>query len=750
MLDRSKIVGLPISRIDGPLKVTGQAKYAAEHFEPGMLFGHVALATIAAGRILAIDTRAAERVQGVVKIYTHENRPKAAYRDSKWKDAVALPGHPFRPLENDRVLFDGQPVAFVVAETPEAAHDAAGLIHVHYAAETPHTDIVAEQHNSYEPPVARMKQFLPPPPRGDAEAGFAAAPHKISADYVLSGEHHNPMELFAATVRFEDEGRLTVHDKTQGSQNSRDYICSVFGLDPDKVIVKNDFVGGAFGQALRPKHHLFFAVMASLDLSRSMKVEMTRREMFYLSWRPSCVQTVSLAADDEGHLQAVLHHAVHATSGHEDYQENVANWSGLAYKCDNVKISYEIVKLDLATPGDMRAPGAASGVAALEMAMDELACDVGIDPLELRVRNFVHRDQNQDKAITSKALHACYREGAERFGWAARSPVPRSMRNGNDLVGWGMAGGIWEAMMSKGEAKVRLSADGNVTVSAAASDIGTGTYTILGQLAAEVFDCPIDAVTVDIGRSDLPKTGVEGGSWTAATTGSAVQAAAKAVVKTLLDNAKSMENSPLAKASEEQVEIAEGRLVLETNHQIGIALTDIMAIAGLDAVEEHAKAGPDMLSMMRYAAYSHSAVFVEVKVDEELGIVRVTRVVSAIAAGRILNPKTARSQILGGVVMGIGMALHEEGMIDHRTGRIMNHNLAEYHVPAHADIHDIDVIFVEEDDDKASPIGVKGLGEIGIVGVAAAVSNAIFHATGKRIRDLPITIDKILESEGFQ
>lgn len=750
MLDRSRIVGLPISRIDGPLKVTGQARYAAEHFEPGMLFGHAALATVATGRIIALDVRAAERVPGVVKIYTHENRPKTAYRDSKWKDAVALPGHPFRPLENDRVLFDGQPVAFVVAETPEAARDAAALIHAHYAAERPHTDILAERHDSYEPPVARMKQLLPPPPRGDAEAAFAAAPHKVSADYLLSGEHHNPMELFAATVRFEDDGVLTIHDKTQGSQNSRDYVCGVFGLDPDKVIVKNDFVGGAFGQALRPKHHLFLAVMASLDLSRSMKVEMTRREMFYLSWRPSCVQTVSLAADADGRLQAVLHHAVHATSRHEDYQENVANWSGLAYKCDNVKISYELVKLDLATPGDMRAPGAASGIAALETAMDELAYEGGIDPLELRVRNFVHRDQNQDKAITSKALHACYREGAARFGWSERSPEPRSMREGNDLVGWGMAGGIWEAMMSKGEAKVRLSSDGKVRVSAAASDIGTGTYTILGQIAAETFDCPIDAVTVDIGSSDLPKTGVEGGSWTAATTGSAVQAAAKAVVKTLLRHAGSMENSPLAEASEEQVEIADGRLVLESNHQAGIALADIMAAAGLDTIEEHAKVGPDMLSMMRYAAYSHSAVFVEVRVDEELGVVRVTRVVSAIAAGRILNPKTARSQILGGVVMGIGMALHEEGMIDHRTGRIMNHNLAEYHVPAHADIHDIDVIFVEEDDDKASPIGVKGLGEIGIVGVAAAVSNAIFHATGKRIRDLPITIDKILESEVVQ
>lgn len=558
------------------------------------------------------------------------------------------------------------------------------------------------------------------------------------------------MELFAATVLLEKDGTLTIHDKTQGSQNSRDYVCGVFGLDPEKVVVKNTFVGGAFGQALRPKHQLFFAVMASLDLNRSMKVEMTRQEMFYLTWRPSCIQTVSLAADTEGHLQAVMHHAVHATSRHEDYQENVANWSGLAYKCDNVKISYEIAKLDLATPGDMRAPGAATGITALETAMDELAYAVGIDPLELRIRNFIHRDQNQDKAITSKALHACYREGAARFGWPERTAAPRSMREGNDLVGWGMAGGIWEAMMSKGEAKVQLSIDGSVTVSAAASDIGTGTYTILGQLAAEAFDCPVDAVRVEIGASDLPKTGVEGGSWTAATTGSAVQAAAKAVIKTLLTHAQSMENSPFEDAKEQQVEIAEGRLVLESNHQIGVSTADIMQAAGLEAIEEHAKVGPDMLTMKQYASYTHSAVFVEVKVDEELGIVRVTRVVSAIGAGRILNPKTARSQILGGIVMGIGMALHEEGMIDHRTGRIMNHNLAEYHVPAHADIHDIEVIFVEEDDNMASPIGVKGLGEIGIVGVAAAVSNAIFHATGKRIRNLPITVDKMLQSEAVQ
>lgn len=747
MLNESKIVGIPLPRIDGPLKVTGRAKYAAEHHQPGMLHGFVVVATVATGRIADIDTAEAERFPGVVKVYTHENRPKTAESDDKWKDAVALPGHPFRPLENDNILFDGQPVALVIAETFEAARDAAALIRVDYVAAEPHTDLRREEPDSYVPPEPRRQEFSPPEPRGHAEQAFADAPFKISADYTLEGEHHNPMELFGSTVLWERDGGLTIHDKTQGSQNSRDYVCNVFGLDPEKVAVKNSFVGGAFGSALRPKYQLFFAVMAALDLKRSVKVEMSRREMFYLTWRPATVQRVSLAADRDGTLLSVMHHAMQATSRYEDYQENVVNWSGLAYQCDNVKLSYRLAKLDASTPGDMRAPGAATGVTALEAAMDELAYEIGIDPLELRIRNFAHRDQNRDKDITSKALHVCYREGAARFGWSKRSFEPRSMRDDNDLVGWGMATGVWEAAIMPAEATVCLFADGKVTVSAAASDIGTGTYTILGQIAADAFDVPIDKVTVRIGDSTLPKTGVEGGSWTAASSGSAVHAGAMAVRKTLLKYARMMPNSPLANASADQVSIADGRLVLETNHQIGISIGDIMDAQQISSIEEHARVGPDETLEKKFVSYTHSAVFVEVKVDEELGIPRVTRVVSAIGAGRILNPKTARSQILGGVVMGIGMALHEEGMIDHRTGRIMNHNLAEYHMPSHADIENIDVIFVEEEDDKVSPIGVKGVGEIGVIGVAAAVSNAIFHATGKRIRNFPITIDKILEYE---
>lgn len=743
MSEPSRIIGFPLSRVEGPLKVSGRARYAAEHHPADMLHGFVHVASIAKGRIQSIDLADAATYPGVVKIYTHENRPRAAWWDSAWKDDVALPGHPFRPLQNGRVLFDGQPIALVVAETFEAARDAAALIRVTYQQDEPATDIQVERRNAYEPKEKRSGIAPPPPPRGNAEGAYEAAPFKISAEYMLEGEHHNPMELFASTVIWEADGSLTIHDKTQGSQNSQGYVCGVFELPKEKVRVFNRYVGGAFGSGLRPKHQLFLSVMAALDLKRSVKLELSRREMFYLTWRPSTVQQVSMAADENGKLVSIMHHAVEATSQYEDYQEVVVNWSGLAYKCENVKLTYELAAMNVSTPGDMRAPGAATGVFALESAIDELAYKVGIDPLDMRIRNFVHMDQNEDKQFTSKALHACYRQGAQAIGWQNRNHAPRSMRDGQDLVGYGVSTGIWEAQVTNASAKVRLTADMGVVVSAAASDIGTGTYTILAQIGAESFGVSTDQVLVDIGDSSLSKTSVEGGSWTAASTGAAVQNAANAVRATLLKHAQSMDNSPLSDATTEQTAIRDGRLVLDVNDQVGVAVADILSHAGLSHIEEEGQVAPDQKTMKSFSSYTHSANFVEVHVDEELGVIRVTKVVVAVAAGRILNPKTARSQILGGVVMGLGMALHEEGMFDHRTGRIMNHNLAEYHIPSHADVQDIEVIFVEEHDGKTSPLGVKGLGEIGIVGLAAAVANALYHATGNRVRHLPITIDKL-------
>ncbi|QQR38051.1 xanthine dehydrogenase family protein molybdopterin-binding subunit [Devosia rhizoryzae] len=734
-------IGQPRSRVDGKLKVTGAAKYAAEYQADELLHGFVVISTIAAGRIVAIDTREARAMPGVVEIFTHLDRQGVSWWDRDWQDETAPPGHPFRPLHSDRILFDGQPIALVIAESFEAARNAAAVVHVLYEVEKHQTNLRVAEPDQYVPPKKRQNVPPPPEPRGDLDRALAEAPFRVDAEYEQPSEHHNPMELFASTVIFEEGDKLTIYDKTQGSQNAQQFVSAIFGLKDVKVV--NAYVGGAFGSGLRPRHQLFLAVMAALKLKRSVRVELSRREMFYLSYRPITLQKLSLGADSTGKLLALKHHAVQATSMFEDYQEVVVNWSGLAYQCDNAEFSYALSQVNTDTPGDMRAPGATTGVFALETAMDELAYAVGIDPLELRLRNYADRDQNMDKQFTSKALRECYAEGAERFGWSARQAAPRSMREGKELVGYGMATGFWDAQVNKAEAKVRLLADGSVEVLTAATDIGTGTYTILAQIAAEAFDVPIDRVKVSIGASDLPTSPVEGGSWMAASVGSAVHMAAEAIKTKLIHRANRHHEAFLPIASADLcVEAGMVKKIDGTGPTISVA--ELMQSAGWDAVEETGKAGPDMLQMQKYISYTHSAVFVEVRVDEQLGVARVKRIVSAIAAGKILNPKTARSQILGGVVMGVGMAMHEEGLFDHGTGRIMNHNLAEYHVPANADIEDIDVIFVDEHDDKVNPIGVKGLGEIGIVGVAAAIGNAIYHATGKRLRHLPFTIDKII------
>lgn len=631
-----------------------------------------------------------------------------------------------------------------MAESFEAARDAAALVWAEYE-RTPHcTSLDVARPSSYEPPVKRAGIPAPPKPRGDAEGAFDRAAIKIQQEYRIAPEHHHPMEMFASTCVWAGNGKLTIYDKTQGSQNVQGYVARVFGLNPADVQVINRYVGGAFGAGLRPQLPAFLAVMSSIELKRSVRVALTREQMFHIGFRPEAFQTVGLAADAAGMLQAVTHDAIQSTSRFEDYQEPTVNWSGMLYHCDNTRLSYELAQLDSFTPCDMRAPGAASGVTALEMAMDELAYAANIDPLALRTMNFSSKDESQDKEYTSKALDACYREAAVAFGWERRTAAPRSMRDGKDLVGWGMATGVWEAMVAKSEVNATLTPDGRLDIACAASDIGTGTGTILAQVGAEAFGLPLEQVTVRIGDSALPTSPVQGGSWTAASSGGATRAACEAVKRTLFKHAHKMSNSPLSAAGFEDVTVAGGRIALTADPARGLTIAEVLHAAELPKIEEKGLAAPDMRQMRKYISYTHSAVFAEVHVDEQLGVIRVTRVVCAVAAGRIINPKTARSQILGGVVMGLGMALHEEAVTDHRLGRIMNHNFADYHVPAHADVRDIEVIFVDEADDKVSPLGVKGLGEIGIVGTAAAVANAVFHATGKRIRDLPITIDQLL------
>ena len=737
-------IGTATSRVDGIAKVTGAAKYAAEFNVPGLVHGSIVGSSITKGRVTRIDASAALRVAGVLTVLTHENRPPMADDDAAYKDDVAPDGSPYRPLYDDKVMFNGQPIALVVAETSEIARYATSLVRVEYDQETFATDIWSER--DVATPVKKPANpieamFTPPKARGNPAEALAKAAVRHEAEYFVPIEHHNPMELFASTVVFEPGGRLTVYDKTQGVQNVQKYLCGVFGMKPEDVRVMSPFMGGGFGAGLRPQFQTVLAALAARALERSVRVVLTRPQMYQIGYRPPMIQSIALGADAGGTLDVITHDAVTVTSQYEDFHRQETGWSGLLYKSANAQYAHRLARLDLPTSCDMRAPSAAPALFALESAMDELAVALKIDPLELRLRCYSDRDQNEDKPYSSKALRECYRQGAEAFGWAKRDPEPRAMRDGSELVGWGMASGVWEALQAPIAVRIVLTANGHAEVACATSDIGTGTYTIMAQVAADMLGLPLDNISIKLGDSTLPQSPVEGGSWIATSVANGIVATAAAIRDDLLQLANKAPDSPLAGAAADETALAEGRLVRKRDPSRGMSIADLMREGGVDRIEQEKATSPDYSDPR--AKNTHCATFAEVKVDEQLGVVRVTRVVSAVAAGRILNPKTAGSQILGGVVWGIGMALHEETHIDHRFGRIMNANIAEYAVPVHADVDDIKVIFVDEQDDS-NPLGLKGVGEIGIVGVAGAVANAIYHATGRRIRHLPITLDKLI------
>jgi xanthine dehydrogenase YagR molybdenum-binding subunit len=713
MSETNQQIGKPLNRVDGPLKVTGGAKYAAEFFAPDLVYGCIVNSTIAKGKVTRIDDSAARALDGVLLVLTHDNRIELPSSPSKYTDQDARSGEPFRVLYDANIKYSGQPVALVVATSFELARHAARLVHVEYSQDAHNTDLRKVRHKAKEP----AEQMEPPASRGHGERAFKASALRTDFEYSSPVEHHNPMEPHASTVVRSKDGSLTIFDKTQGPENSQTYVCNVFGLPKEKVRVLAPFVGGAFGSGLRPQHQLPLAVMAALMLERSVRVVLTRQQMFSFGHRPETLQRVALGAKLDGTLEAIVHEVVAETSQFEQYSENVVGFSAQLYQCDNVQLSYKAAAIDTFTPLDMRAPGAVLGLYALESALDELSYAAQMDPIELRLKNYAERDQAHDLPYSSKALRACYAQGAARFGWARRPAKPRSLREGHELVGLGMATGMWEAQQQKASARAVLDDRGKLVVSSATTDIGTGTYTIMCQIAAETLGVPIEDVRFELGDTSLPKAPLQGGSWTAASVGSAVQQACSALKAELHVLAKGAPHASYA---------------------------ELLRASGVPSISRQVSCEPNEQEQQQYTRAAHSAVFVEVKVDEALGTVRVTRVVSAIAGGRILNPKTARSQILGAVVWGIGMALHEETLMDQPLGRFMNHTLAEYHIPVNMDVHDIDVIFVDEPDTIVNPLGVKGLGEIGIVGVAAAIANAVYHATGTRIRALPITLDKLL------
>ncbi|HEY0378350.1 MAG TPA: xanthine dehydrogenase family protein molybdopterin-binding subunit [Pyrinomonadaceae bacterium] len=737
----ARYIGKEMSRVDGVAKVTGRAKYAAEFRVPNLAYGFIVLGSVAKGTIKAIDTREAESSQGVVRVFTHLNSPKlgpkasteyAPPRNAREQDKS------FRALQSDRIYFNAQPVALVVAETYEQARYAARLVKVSYNAEKHSTDTEAVRAQARVP-----SQGPPPKPRGNPEEAMKSAPVRVEAEYRIPIEHHNPMEPHAAVAVWEGD-RLTIFDKTQEVYGVRRHLASSFNVPEENVQVISPYVGGAFGSSLRPNYYPSLTAMAARELKRPIKVVYTRTQMFTgHGHRPYTIQKIALGAEASGKLTAMIHEAVHNTSTFEEFSDNTTGFTRQVYACPNLYAPTKITDTDLNTPTWMRAPGAVSGMFALECAMDELAYSLKIDPLELRLINYAEVDPESGKPFSSKALRECYRLGAEKFGWKNRKFEPRSMRDGRLLVGWGTATGVWGAFQSPASAKITFRGEGTAHVTSATSDIGPGTYTVVTMIAAEYLGLTPDRVQFELGDTKFPRAPAQGGSQTTASVGSAVHGAALAVTSRLFALANQDANSPLKGAAASDVEMLDGRLRLKNDPSRFVQIAEVMRRNNLTEIAETFESKPSE-ERRKYATLAHGAQFIEVKVDPDLGQVRVTRAIEVSACGKIINPKASHSQEIGGVVWGIGMALTEATEIDHRYGRIMNPNLQHYHVPVNADVHEVETLFVEEDDQIVNPLGVKGMGELGMVGIPAAIANAVFHATGRRIRELPITPDKLL------
>jgi xanthine dehydrogenase YagR molybdenum-binding subunit len=730
-----------MSRVDGVAKVTGKAKYAAEFRVPNLAYGFIVLGSVAKGTIRSIDTREAEAAAGVIRVFTHLNTPKLGPKASAEEASprgAKEPDKSFRALQSDRIFFNGQPVALVVAESYEQARYAARLVRVSYRTEPHVTDTEVVRGRARVP-----SQGTPPKTRGNPQEALANAPVKVEAEYRIPIEHHNPMEPHAAIAAWQGD-RLTIFDKTQEVYNVRAHLASSFGVPEGNVRVISPYVGGAFGSSLRPNYYPALTAMAARELRRPVKVVYTRTQMFTgHGHRPCTIQRVALGAERSGKLSAMIHEVVHNTSTFEEFSDNTTAFTRQVYACPNLDAPLKITDTDLNTPTWMRAPGAVSGMFALECAMDELAYTLKVDPLELRLINYAEADPESGRPFSSKALRECYRVGAEKFGWKDRKFEPRSMRDGRWLVGWGMATGVWGAFQMPAAARITLKADGTANVASATSDMGPGTYTVATMIAAEYLGLRPEQVKFELGDTQFPRAPAQGGSWTTASVGSAVHGAALAIVTRLLSLANRDASSPLQAAAASDVEMLDGRLQLRSDASRFVRVSDVMRRNGLTDVTETFEARPSP-EREKYATLAHGAQFIEVKVDPDLGTVRVTRSIEVTATGKIINPKASHSQEIGGVVWGIGMALQEATEIDHRYGRIMNPNLQHYHVPVNADVHEVETMFVEEDDTIVNPLGVKGMGELGMVGIPAAIANALFHATGRRVRELPITPDKLL------
>ncbi|MDQ3251387.1 MAG: xanthine dehydrogenase family protein molybdopterin-binding subunit [Actinomycetota bacterium] len=686
-----RAIGAPLDRIEGPQKVTGTARYAYEHHVEYPLYLYLLQSEIALGRVTRVDASAAETLPGVVIVITHENAPPLA--DTGDKELAVL--------QSNEVAFRGQYVAAVVAESFEVARHAAGLVGVVYEEEPHDVGLRADSDDLYAPDQLNAG-VQTDTEEGDVDGALSSAAVQLDETYTTPMEHNNPMEPHT-TVALWEEGDLTLYDSTQGVHTVRRTVARTFGLDRDRVRVVAPHVGGGFGSKGLPHANTILTTLAAQMIEgRPVKFALTRQQMFSgVGYRTPTIQRIRLGADQDGRLTAISHDVIELSAKLKEFAEQTASATRTMYATENRRTTHRLAALDLPVPSWMRAPGEAPGMYALEVAMDEMAEKCNLDPIEFRTRNEPEVDAETGLPYSSRNLIACLREGAERFGWEGRDPTPRARRDGRWLVGTGVAASMYPVYRMPGtRSRIRSLGEGRYTVEIGAVDIGTGTWTALTQIAADALGVGIGAVDLRIGDTSLPSASVAGGSSGITVWGSTIFEAAR------LFRARHGEDP------------SEG-----------------------DTVEAGT---PDNPETENYSMSAFGAYFAEARVDEDTGEVRVPRMTGVFAAGRIINAKTARSQFIGGMTMGLSMALHEESLVDERFGHVVNHDFAEYHIPTNADVGEIDVAWIDEEDPYLNPMGSKGIGEIGIVGSPAAVANAVYHATGERVRDLPITPDKLV------
>jgi xanthine dehydrogenase YagR molybdenum-binding subunit len=707
---KKETIGDSLRRVDGRLKVTGGAKYSGEYEVPGLTYGVLVPATITSGTVTAIDSKAALRAPGVLAVITPFN-------------AIKVPGYqPEAPtrikglkLFNDtQVYFNGQPIALVVADTFERATHAAGLVKATYQSQPHETNF----HKNIEKGVSPQnnKDYV----RGDVNA-YKNAPVKIEQEYMLPSEMHNPMELHVTTAFWTGDDKVTLYTKSQGVISSQRAVANAFQLDAKNVQINSRFVGGAFGSSLRTWPHEIAAIQAAKMVKRPVKLTLTREQMFTLvGYRPLTIQKIGIGATADGKLIGISHESHSQTAVYEEFTERSVNVSRFLYDIPNVNTLYKVVPLNVGVPAPMRGPGEATGSFALESALDELSYAVNMDPIELRLKNYAETDLEKNLPWSSKYLKECYQKGAERIGWSNRAAKPGTNRDGEWLVGYGIGCGAFGAYRSRALAKIKLMPDGSVNIKSATSDIGPGTATSMVLIAADILNIPAKKITFELGDSSFPVAPTQGGSATISSVGSAVHDACIALKQKLNALAGKLEDS------NDDIDYAK---VLSQNN------LPFLEITQESNPNEDAK---------KYSMYSFSAHFAQVYVHPLTGAVKIKKVVAVVDAGKIVNHKTASSQMIGGTVGGIGMAMTEEAVFDDRFGRYINGNFADYHVPVNADIPQLEAIFIDRPDPIINPIGTKGIGEISLIGVAPAIANAVYNATGKRIRELPITPDKLI------